>query len=144
MLLPPTQDQLAELAKMARAFNVSATSSPPSTGIAPARRVRRRLSPEALARLVERYEAGEHTPALSQEFGISRSSLCNLLRSEGVTLRPRPMEVDTRRLAVNLYAQGCSVRRLAKVVGCSNGTIRKTLHKEGVGVRGNHVKRVVA
>lgn len=96
MLLPPAPAQLAELAEMARAFNAAPTSLPLSTGSAPVTRVRRRLRPGAIARLVERYEAGEHTPALSQEFGISRSSLCALLRSEGMALRRRPIDADVR------------------------------------------------
>jgi transposase len=140
----PTQDQLAELAEMARAFNGATTSSPPLTYRAPATRVRRRLSPGAIARLVERYEAGEHTPALSREFGISGSSLCTLLRSEGVALRRRPIDADAKKRVVGLYAQGASIRRVAKVVGYSYGTIRKMLHREGVGVRENCIKRVVA
>lgn len=147
MILPPIQDQLAELAEMARAFrafNVAAISSPPSKGRPPGTRVRRRLSPEAIARLVERYEAGEHVPALSQEDGISRSSLCTLLRSEGVTLRPRPMDADTRRRAVILYAQGSSIRQVANMVGCSFGMVRKMLHEEGAGVKENCIKRIAA
>ena len=137
MLLPPTPDQLAELAEMARAFNAATTSSPPSMDRAPARRIRRRLSSDTVAQLVKRYEAGEHTPALSREFGISRSRLCTLLRSEGVTLRRRPIDGDSSKRAANLYVQGASIQDVAKTTGYSYGTVRRALLDMGVPVRKN-------
>ena len=82
MLLPPTPNELAELAEKARAFNWSYQPAPQSRPTAT--RLRRRLSPETVKDLKRRYQAGEHTTALSKEYGISKSGLVSLLRSEGV------------------------------------------------------------
>lgn len=134
-LLPPNPDELAELAAMARAHNTLHHSDSRNVLKVRVVRMRRRLSPESVSRLVERYEAGENTPVLSQEFGISRSSLCTLLRSEGVALRRRPLDADVRQRAESLYAQGSSIRLVASTVGYSYGTVRRTLRDAGVPIR---------
>lgn len=85
MILPPTPSELAELADKARAFNL--TVHPAQTPRVPIRNLRRRLSPDMFNELVRRYQEGEHSTALSKEYGISKTGLLQLFRAEGVSLR---------------------------------------------------------
>lgn len=140
MLPPPSPTELAELADKARAFNL--TAHPKPVPRAPIRNLRRRLSPETVVELARRYEAGEHTTALSKEYGVSRSGLISLLRSEGVALRRRPRFATQR--SIQLYEEGHTIRQVADRVNSSYGTVRKTLRKEGITVRKKCVKRIAA
>lgn len=139
MLPPPSPTELAELADKARAFNLIAHPKP--TPRAPNRNLRRRLSPETVVELARRYEAGEHTTALSKEYGISRSGLISLLRSEEVTLRRRPLSTTATERAIQLYEEGLTIQQVSAQVDASYGTIRKMLHRKGVEVRGTCVTK---
>jgi AraC-like DNA-binding protein len=89
--------------------------------------------------------AGEETPALSQEFGISGSGLRDLLRAEGVSLRGHAITSEDAERAVRLYESGLSITRVVAQVGYSHGTIRTALLKHGVAIRSvGHVTRVVS
>lgn len=111
----------------------------------PHRSIRRRLAPRAIEELVARYLAGEETPALSQEFGISGSGLRDLLRAEGVSLRGHAITSEDTERAVCLYESGLSITQVVAQVGYSHGTIRKVLLAYGVAIRsGSHEKRMVS
>lgn len=142
MLLPPTPSELDELADKARAFGL--TAQPTLAPSIPIRNLRRRLSSETIVEVVQRYQAGQHTTALSKEYGISKSGLISLLRSEGVTLRRRPLSKAATERAVRLYKHGLTIQQVADRVDSSYGTIRNMLHREGVRVRGNCIKRIEA
>lgn len=81
---------------------------------------------------------------LSREYGISKSALITLLRAEGVKLRRRPLSEAATERAVLLYEEGFTIQQVADQVNSSYGTIRKVLHREGVGVRENCIKRTAA
>lgn len=142
MLTPPSPAELAELAEKARVFNL--TAHPKPVPRAPIRNLRRRLSPETVVELARRYETGEHTTTLSKEYGISKSGLISLLRSEGVALRRRPLSKGATERSIKLYEEGHPIRQVADRVSSSYGTVRKTLRKEGVRVREKCVKRIAA
>lgn len=101
MILPPSSKELAELADKARAFRLN--SQPEPVPRIPIRNLRRRLSPETVVELVERYQNGGHGTALSKEYGISKSVLISLLRSEGVVLRRQPLSNAAKKHAIRLY-----------------------------------------
>lgn len=125
MFPPPTPQQLAELAQMARKLkqrDVVPIAVPSKA------RLRRRLSPERVATIVQRYQAGEHSTVLSKEYGVSKSSLISLLRSEGVALRRQPMSPAAKQEAIRLYEQGLTIRQVADRVGSSYGSTRKLIH----------------
>ena len=64
--------------------------------------------------LVDRYIAGEHTPALARENGISATGLRTLLLSEGIGFRRQSITpVDSDR-AVRLYEDGMKVGDVGK------------------------------
>jgi AraC-like DNA-binding protein len=110
----------------------------------PQRSIRRRLSPQAIDELIARYTAGEATPALSREFGISASGLRDLLRAEGVALRDRAITPEDVTKAVQLYEHGVTITQVVKHIGYSRDTIRKVLVEYGVVLRsGGPRKRVV-
>jgi AraC-like DNA-binding protein len=110
---------------------------------APHRSLRRRLAPQAIEELVARYLAGEETPALSREFGISGSGLRDLLRAEGVSLRGHAITPADAERAVHLYERGLNITQTVARIGYSHGTIRKVLLGHGVAIRsGGHGKRV--
>lgn len=133
--IPPTPHEIAILAAKARAFNQkhpTATTSKP----APIRSsLRRRLSPQTIDELKRRYVAGEHSTALSKEYGVSKSGLVSLLRSEGVALRRQPLTDATTKRAVRLYERGYTIQQVADQVNSSYGAIRKMLHAQEVRVR---------
>ena len=132
-LLPPTAYQLASLAKNSRAATPEAES-----WVAPefvSRNLRRRLGPKIIEELVVRYSAGEHTPALAREYGISTTGLRQLLREEGVEFRLQSItQVDSDR-AVKLYESGLTIREVATGIGYSFGAIRRELHRRRVPMR---------
>lgn len=74
-------------------------------------------------------------PALSKEYGISESGLRDLLRAEGVSLRGHKITITDAQQAVRLYASGLTIDQVAKQVGYSWGTIRRTLLQNDVALR---------
>jgi AraC-like DNA-binding protein len=107
----------------------------------PHRNIRRRLSPQAIDELIARYTAGEATPALSREFGISASGLRDLLRAEGLSLRGHTITPEDVEKAVHLYERGLTITKVASQIGYSRDTIRKVLVKHGVVLRSGGPKK---
>jgi hypothetical protein len=105
------------------------------------RNLRRRLAPQTIAELVARYNAGEHTPALSREYGPSKTGLVDLLRAEGVPLRKRSMTTQDTERAVRLYESGLTIEQVVGQVGYSFSTIRKVLHENRVAIRATCIKK---
>lgn len=79
--------------------------------------------------------AGEETPALSREFGISASGLRDLLRAAGVSLRGHAITFEDAEKAVHLYESGLTITQVVSHIGYSHGTIRKVLLEHGVAIR---------
>lgn len=132
-LLPPTLKELVRLAKKARATKPESTPAAKEEYVA--RNLRRRLGPDVIRELVFRYEAGEDTPTLAREYGISTTGLRELLLEEGVMLRRQAITpVDSDR-AEELYVSGLTIREVVTTIGYSLGTIRRELHRRGVPMR---------
>jgi hypothetical protein len=47
------------------------------------------LKDKQIAKIVEHYQAGVPSPELGQSYGVDSSTIRNVLRRAGVTLRPR-------------------------------------------------------
>lgn len=99
------------------------------------RSLRRKLPPEVIDELVQRYKSGEFTTDLSREYGISKSGFLKLLRDEGVKLRKQPITPEDERRAVELYESGMTIYGVIERVGYSYGVINRMVHKRGVNVR---------
>lgn len=84
--------------------------------------------------MVARYNAGEDTPALSREYGVSKTGLRELLLAEGVMRRQAITPGDAEK-AVRLYESGLTIKQTVEQVGYSFGTIRRVLHENGVPTR---------
>lgn len=124
---------LARLVKKAQASNVEI--DPLTNQAYAARNLRRRLDPKVISTLVDCYNAGEHTPALAKEHGISMTGLRKLLLNEGVKLRMQSITPEDSDQAVKLYQSGLTIREVVKEVGYSLGSIRRELHRRSVPMR---------
>lgn len=100
-----------------------------------ARNLRRRLGPETIQELVDRYNAGEHTTRLSKQFGISTTGLRQLLLDEGVEFRRQAITAEDADRAVELYESGLTIREVVTQIGYSLGTIRREFQRRGVPMR---------
>lgn len=103
------------------------------------RSLRRRLSRQDIEDLVARYNAGEDTPALSREFGISTSGLRQLLHAEGVPFRRQAVTPGDANTAIRLYESGLTIRQVVERVGYSFGTIQRLLNERGVTMRASAI-----
>jgi transposase-like protein len=84
-----------------------------------------RFTPDELAQLVARYQAGEMSTALAREHGIAKSTFLRLLAERGVASRPRGLIPAKEKEILRLRKQGMIIRKIAKEVGCSYDTVRK-------------------
>ncbi len=91
--------------------------------------------PDAIDELVARYTAGEETPALSREYGISKSGLGQLLLAEGVSLRDHAITLEDAETARRLYESGLVIKQVVAHINYSYGTIRAALHEHGATLR---------
>lgn len=131
--LPPTPDQLAKLAEASRALKPQPITE--NTESYRARSIKRRLSPQQIKQLVDRYEQGASITTLSREAGIARPTLRNLLRKAGVAPRRRGMTPEDEDKAISFYESGLTIYEVIDRVGYSYGVINRMLHKRGVKVR---------
>jgi AraC-like DNA-binding protein len=139
-LSPPTPDEVTRLAQLSRQILPEAIAIRKPTD--QPRNIRRRLSQRAIDELIARYTAGEVTPTLSREYGISPSGLRDLLRAEGVSLRGRAITPEDVKKAVQLYEHGLTITEVVRHIGYSRDTIRTALRKHGVALRsGSHKKK---
>ncbi len=91
-----------------------------------------------------RYNAGEETPALSREYGISKSGLRQLLLAEGVSFRRQTITPEDAERAVRLYESDLTIKHVVGQVGYSFGAIRRTLHENGVAMRATGIGKWAA
>lgn len=96
-------------------------------------RIADRFSPDELAQLVARYEAGEMSTALARECGIAKSTFLRLLAEHGIDARPRGLTPAKEKEILRLREQGMIIRKIAKEVGCSYDTARKFIRSTNLG-----------
>lgn len=90
-------------------------------------RIADRFSPDDLAAIAQRYEAGEQSTDLAKEHKIAKSTLLRLLAEQGVQTRQRGLTPEKEREILRLRNQGLIIRDIAKQVGCSYDKARKFL-----------------
>ena len=98
------------------------------------RQVRRRLSPEVIARVVERYRAGATAAELGAEHGVSKNGILKLLREQGVQIRAKSLPTTVITQAKHLHERGMSMRQVSEQLGVSRTALRRNFQKMGVGV----------
>ena len=98
------------------------------------RRVRRRLSPEVIALVVERYRGGATAAELGAEHGVSKNGILKLLREQGVQIRAKSLPTAVVTQARRLHECGVSMRQVSKQLGVSRTALRRNFREMGVGV----------
>ena len=96
--------------------------------------VRRRLSPEAIARVVERYRAGATAAELGAEHGVSKNGMLKLLREQGVQIRGKSLPTAVVNQAMHLHERGMSMRQVSEQLGVSRTALRRNFREMGVEV----------
>lgn len=98
-------------------------------------RVDRRLSAETIAELVAAFENGESVPDLARQYEVSKRALRQLLRDQGMQMRKQPLFDNEVELAMNLYADGLSLREIGEQLGRGKTTVCNALVRCGVVLR---------
>ena len=101
---------------------------------ADSRRVRRRLSSEAIAQVVVRYQTGATAAELGAEHGVSKNGMLKLLREQGVQIRTKSLPTAVVTQAKRLHERGVSMRQVSEQLGVSRTALRRNFQKMGVGV----------
>lgn len=102
----------------------------------------RKLSEEKVQEICRRYQAGESSSEIAEDFDVAPSSILRRLRKCGVTTRLGDGPVRLRKLneaqiqeAARRYQTGESMSELAQDFGVSDGTISRSLRRHGVAIR---------
>lgn len=95
-------------------------------------RLSRRLSPEIVSEIVDKYEAGITTPALCAEYSLSKGGLLKVLGERGVEMRRQSLDAEQLNEAIRLYETGLSLQAVATRLGVSYNCVRQRFVKEEV------------
>jgi DNA-directed RNA polymerase specialized sigma24 family protein len=107
-------------------------------GSAKVRQRQKRLRPDEVARVIERYTAGATTYELAAEFGCHRNTISGALRKAGVRLRLDGLTTEQIEQAVGLYESGLSLQVVANRLGSTARTVHSRLLERGVAMRDTH------
>ena len=100
-------------------------------GASASRRVRRRLSSEVIARVVERYRAGATAAELGAEHGASKNGMLKPLREQGVQIRTKSLPTAVVTQAMHLHKRGLSMRQVSEQLGVSRTAPRRNFREMG-------------
>jgi DNA-binding CsgD family transcriptional regulator len=95
----------------------------------------RPLDPAVAAELVAGYQAGATVYQLADQFHIHRDTVTKHLKRAQIPRRNRPLTRDQVKRAMDLYAAGQSLARIAPKLGCQPSTVWSSLRKAGVQLR---------
>lgn len=98
-------------------------------------RLSRRLDPSVAREIAVKYEAGEMTPALCTQYGLSKSGILRLLRDQGIALRRQPLTDKQVAIAKQFYAEKQPISTIAEHLDTSYNNVRQRLIKAGVQLR---------
>jgi len=104
----------------------------------PAHCVARRLGPDKVAELLQRYQDGVTLSRLSADYGLQRPSIRKLLRQHGIEPRSRSLTEAEIKQAAQLYATGLTVAQVANQLGRHHTTVQVALRRHGVQMRSRH------
>lgn len=99
------------------------------------RSLNRRLAPEMVEELVTAFESGAEIPMLAHRYGVSKRALRHLLSGQGLQMRKQPLSEGEVELAINLYAEGLSLREIGAQIGRGKTSVRDALIQHGVVLR---------
>jgi transposase-like protein len=129
---------LAGLVKMAADLppNASVQVSMPTV---PLSKRARRLTPEEQAAICTAYQSGSTMASLATAHSITRETVSEALKRNGVNVRPqRRLDATGLKRAIRLYEQGWSSERVGADLGFDARTIVTQLRTAGVRIRDAH------
>lgn len=101
--------------------------NPPHLTLKPAR-----FSTEQRTEIVALYAQGVGTTTIGKKFGCFSRTICEALKTEGVSLRPRHQLTENQKsTALRLYSQRLTLRDIAKQIGCSIWSVDDLLKRSG-------------
>lgn len=100
----------------------------------------RQLNDTELRRLIARYQSGATVYDLAREFGISRGTAAQRLKTAGVQMRNAPLSDNEISSAIELYGTGLSVAAVGRNLGRDHAAIWRALTAAGVELRDTHVR----
>lgn len=90
------------------------------------------LKSEEIEQIVERYQAGESTYELAEEFNCHRSTIANNLRKQGIKVSIEKINLDE---AIKLYESGWTTKQLGDKYHISDNAVSRRLRAAGVKMR---------
>lgn len=101
----------------------------------------RRLDPVARHLVVQRYQAGESQVELAEAFGVHRDTIVRCLEAVEVVRRRPGLTNDEAARAAELYAEGLSLADVGSRLGKASSSVRASLLRNGVELRGRYDRR---
>ncbi len=101
-------------------------------------RVRRswnRLSDEARDEVAVRYEGGDTTTQLAEDYGVAKSTIIGILRERKVVVRRQSLSPEQVKAAAQLYESGLSLSQVAERLKVNQETMRVAIIAAGVHLR---------
>ena len=99
------------------------------------RQRQRRLNPDEVEQIAERYNAGATVYELAAEFGCRQATIAERLKLAGVTMRHQTTTTEQVDEIVRLHESGLSMVKVAEQVGVSARTVFNYLQQKGVATR---------
>lgn len=94
-----------------------------------------RLSDEARTAVIARYQDGETSTALADEYGVAKSTILGILRTNNVTVRRQPLTAEQVSESARLYESGLSLSQVAEAMKVNQETMRAAIMKAGIAMR---------
>lgn len=94
-----------------------------------------RISRHQIAAMTAHYKQGWSSQRLAKTYGVSKTSVVQLLRDAGVPIRRQGLTAEQAKEAARLYRAGQSLARLGERFVVSPGCVRQSLVKQGVRIR---------
>lgn len=103
--------------------------------IAKSRRLSKRLTNDQITSISSKYREGASSADLAAQYGVSKTSIVEILRQQNVPVRDRRLKPEIQKLAISLYIDGNSLATVGKRVNASPTSVRKLLIREGIARR---------
>lgn len=94
-----------------------------------------RLGPEAVAKVMSRYESGESATAIAKDLDVAPSALLRLLVRKRVVVRKHGLTPEQDVILAKEYQAGATMAELQKKHQLSHGAVSRALRREGVAMR---------
>lgn len=123
--------EAADLTRILRTTRDSSTAPTSASG----RRKWTRLTDDQRSSVIHRYEDGETSTRLAAEFGVAKSTILSILRTNAVRVRRQPLTAEEVTDAARLYESGSSLSQVATELKVNQETMRVAIIAVGVTLR---------